>query len=285
MNPQHRTILMGISILACSTGLGCASWSKPSSGGKTWNPTTWFKKEYQEPSSLATIWKADRMAEPGQLEKRGFSGMIYFYNDRSQAIPVEGELVVHGYVTTPNSRRNPQQGDQADQRFVFGAEQMAKQFAPSELGASYSIWVPWDNEEFREEITLIATFKSKKGSVVQSSPTKLFLPGTARYPEQAELTGTSRVRAKPVGYEKSSVPNYDIKPHVPQLESTKITTIEVPRSSKLSQPIQQTSVAVGGDSLHAALDGPGVSIGGPNRSQPIQPQYNMQQLAPPPSHR
>ena len=180
MSKHNLAILLGIAAMACSTGLGCASWSNPSPGEKSWNPKTWFKKEYQEPGSLATIWKADRLAEPGQPESRGFTAMVYFYNDRSQTIPVDGELVVHGYVTTPSSRR--QHNDQPDQKFVFGAEQMAKQFAPSEMGASYALWVPWDNEQFREEVTLIATFKSKKGTVVQGAPTKLLLPRTSRYP-------------------------------------------------------------------------------------------------------
>jgi hypothetical protein len=282
MSKHNRAILLGITIMASSTGLGCASWSKPAPGGKSWNPTTWFKKEYQEPGSVATIWKPDRMAEPGQLERRGFAGVVYFYNDRSQAVPVEGELVVHGYLTTPNGRRNSQQNEQADQKFVFGAEQMAKQFAPSELGASYSIWVPWDNNEFREEVTLIATFKSKKGTVVQSSPTKLTLPGTSRYPEQSEPTETTRLNAKPVGYEKGSIPSYDLKPPVPQIASTRITTIEVPRSSKLSQPPQQTSVNVGGEGSFPQLDGQGVSVGGSIGRQPAGPQYNLQQLSPPP---
>jgi hypothetical protein len=284
MRKHHSAILLGIALAASSTGLGCASWSKPTLGEKSWNPTTWFKKEYQEPGSLATIWKTDRMAEPGHLEKRGFSGMVYFYNDRSQTVPVEGELVVHGYVTTPSSRRNAQQSEEADQKFVFGAEQMAKQFAPSAMGASYAVWIPWDNEEFREEVTLIATFKSKKGTVVQSTPTKLTLPGTSRYPEQSDGIGSNanKVQAKPVGYEKSNIPSYDIKPAVPPIPSTRITTIDVPRASRLSQTVP-SSVSVGGTAALPQLDGVGVSVGGASRSSQTDPlQYNFQQLSPPP---
>ncbi len=37
---------------------------------------------------------------PGKPVTRGFGGRIYFYNDRSQAVPVDGELVVYGFDDT-----------------------------------------------------------------------------------------------------------------------------------------------------------------------------------------
>lgn len=178
---------------------------------------------------MATIWRADRMAEPGQREMRGFGARVFFYNDKSQPVPVEGDLTVHGYVTTPSSRKEPK--DQPDQKFNYSAEQLSSQYSPSDLGASYSIWVPWDEDGYREEITLIATFKSKKGSVVQASPTKIFLPGKSRVPDEQMPPVTQQV-----SYKKSASQAYDLGPAPEKLPSTRITTIELPSKSRLNQP-------------------------------------------------
>lgn len=228
------TALMGSSV-------GCTSLSV--SKEASWKPTTWFKKEFQEPGSIATIWKADMMPQPAGPSQRGFGARVYFYNERSQAIPVEGDLIVHGYLTTPGTHgTSPDQPcpDQPDKKFVFTAEQLASQYSPSDMGASYSIWVPWDAEGgFREEVTLIATFKSKRDSVVQGEPTRLFLPGNARFPEPQQ-------RSQPiqqVSYEHSSIPTYDLTP-APAKPPTRITTIELPHDSQLVT--EPETVSVGG---------------------------------------
>lgn len=280
MNAQRFTL--GLTLLTIGLS-GCASWSKPSTSEKSWNPTTWFKKEYQDPTSMATIWKAERMAEePGQPEKRGFNATVYFYNDRSQAIPVEGELTVHGYVTTPSSRKVT--NEQPDQKFVFSAEQIAKQYAPSEMGACYGIWVPWDVDGYREEITLIATFKSKKGSVVQGSPTRLLLPGKPRYPEEVSQTGSPNgkaIPAKTVGFTRTESPKYDL-PASPELpSSTRVTTLKLPENSKLVRPDARnnrpsTSVST------EMLDGSAVEVGGQRSNVGSPTGYNLQTLPPPP---
>jgi len=198
--------------------------------------------------SLATIWKADTLTEPGQQEQRGFGARVYFYNDRSQSIPVEGDLVVHGFLTTPSSRQQAE--EHADKKFTFSAEQLAGQYSPTDLGASYSIWVPWDADGgFREEVTLVATFKSKGGAVVQGAPTRLFLPGQARMSEDLKLPEA----VQQVSYQKSSIPTYDLQASPPKSQ-TRITTIELPDDSQLRRDSQ--GVRVGGSEKK---DAPGSS--------------------------
>lgn len=230
-----------------ATSTGCSSMSGTLPTNLSWKPTTWFKKEFQEPVSVATIWKADTITEPGKPGQRGFGARVYFYNDKSQSIPVEGDLVVHGYLTTPSSRQHS--NEQADKRFSFTSEQLASQYSPSDLGASYSIWVPWDEEGgFREEVTLVATFKSKSGSVVQGSPTRLFLPGEARFSEDLKLPDS----VQQVSYQKESLPTYDIQP-APLKPVTRVTTIDVPTDSQLNREPEGISVG-GGDIRQMAAE-------------------------------
>ncbi len=295
MKMRKQLALWALTSATAVGSLGCSAWSPATPRTeKSWKPSTWFKKEFQEPASVATIWKADTIAEPGQPGQRGFGARVYFYNERSQAIPIEGDLVIHGFLTTPSSRKSP--NDQADKKFTFSEEQLASQYSPSDLGASYSIWVPWDTEGgFREEITLVATFKSKKGTVVQGAPSRLFLPGKPRYPEALSLPD----EVQQISYQKHSFPTYGIDP-TPSKTATRITTIEVPRDAQLGR--EPEGVSVGGNQMKSkprastgfpvepkrtesangqvnhSLSGPAVSP----RDDLGQPGYQMQTLPPAP---
>ncbi len=253
-----------LAIVLCS---GCSVWNKDKTRSKSnnWSLTSLWKKEYQKPESLAVIWSPDILTMPGKAPTRGFGGRVYFYNNKTQAIPVEGELVVHGYRGT----ERPGQSEQisADKTFGFTAEQLTGHFSPSELGASYSIWIPWDAADgFREEVTLIPTFKGKAGSLVQGTPAKVYLPGRSRTPER-----DAKVSAQTVSYRSSSIPtNPGIE--LPRAKSgLRTTTIEVPASASLvRQPKKRKTYAppesylLGGRTSASAAQG--VSTGGQMRA-------------------
>ncbi|RMF44230.1 MAG: hypothetical protein D6753_03145 [Planctomycetota bacterium] len=213
----------------------------------------WFDKEYQIPQSIAVIWSPEVLTVPGQQSTRGFGGRIYFYNAKSQAIPVDGDLIVYAYRTTDEHRRSADLKVAADKKFAFTAEQLTRHFSPSQLGASYSIWIPWgDAEGFREEITLIPTFKSKDGAIVQGAPAKVFLPGKARDGEE-ELP----VPGQQVSYRHSTTPAYDVAPSSPGRTDARsgleTTTISVPLDSSLTRP---RAVSASGPNATGGSDGP-----------------------------
>ncbi len=64
----------------------------------------------------AVIWTEDVLMVTGKPPTRGFGGRIYFYNEKSQAIPVEGELVVYGYEEAA-AKSVDVAGSAADKRF------------------------------------------------------------------------------------------------------------------------------------------------------------------------
>ncbi|QDV26648.1 hypothetical protein [Aureliella helgolandensis] len=248
------------------TTAGCSTFSKSGTEtkGKDWLPTSWFKKEYQHPTSLAVIWSPDTLAVAGRPTTRGFGGRIYFYNDRSQAIPVEGDLVVHGYVTTPGHGAN--ESVKADKSFAFTAEQLSGHFSPSEIGASYSIWIPWDEADgYREGITLIPTFKSTEGSILQGEAAKLFLPGKSRDPNDIDAP-----RMQAVSYQTQSVPTNsgDAKP------TMRTTVIDVPRNASLvrknglSSSNGTVQTANSNRATNRAISGSAVQVGG-GQSRPV----------------
>ena len=165
-------------LLAAVLFPGCSSFG----GGKATKEkkegwSLFKKKEYQEPRSMVVIWTEDTLMLPDKPITRGFGGRIYFYNDRSQAVPVDGELTVYGFDETARSQAT-QVDPQADKRFKFTAEQFTTHFSESDLGASYSIWVPWDAHGGpQREITLIPTFVTKTGKIVRGDASKITLTG------------------------------------------------------------------------------------------------------------
>ncbi|MEM7476436.1 MAG: hypothetical protein AAF483_15705 [Planctomycetota bacterium] len=245
---------------------GCSTFQKDSSGkSDSWSITSLWKKEYQTPSSLAVIWSPDVLTVSGKAPTRGFGGRIFFYNEKSQAIPVEGDVVVHGFAGDPARTA----ADQADKTFAFTAEQLTQHFSPSQLGASYSIWVPWDAAGgYQDQVTLIPTFRTKEGGIVQGAPAKLMLPGkTRKLP--ADFTRNRKLPAQTVSYRASSSPtNLGVK--IPEIGSkSDITTIDVSESATIAKQPSRRSFELGRGpeklQPNSAADGAkGVSVGGVN---------------------
>lgn len=224
---RRKALLLALCATSACSFTGCASWSssdKSNSGFNVLQPSTWFEQEYQTPASVAVIWSPDILTVSGQPPMRGFGGRVFFYNNEMTAVPVEGDLTIHGFFGEEEEHAGP-----ADKKFTFKAEQLVNHFSPGELGASYSIWVPWDKAGGeRESITLVATFKSKDGHVVQGASAKLALPG--KTPGSSE-TLPAKSPMQTISYKRSITPG-----NVPYRKpTTRTTTIDVPRDSGLSQ--------------------------------------------------
>lgn len=263
-------------------GTGCSTLSKNSgSGSQDWSISKLWKKEYQIPQQVAVIWSPDVLTMPGKPPTRGFGGRVFFYNERSQAIPVEGELIVHGYLGDPESGA---MHEQSDKTFIFTAEQLTNHFSPSQLGASYSVWIPWDDARgYQQQVSLIPTFKTKEGLLVQGAPAKLMLPG-----KSLEANGTtSDLPVQTISFQQSSTPtNNGVK--LPEFGSNRdwskkedpsekprmrTTTIEVPRGASLTnrRPAQRLTLELGAGRGNPASEpstsgeneySQGVSVGG-----------------------
>jgi hypothetical protein len=130
--------------------------------------------EYGAPARLVAIWADAVYHQGGRRPARGFGGRLYFYDTKNDAVPVKGQLVVYGY-------DDSQQGSATappSQKFVFTAEQLQEHYTPSELGPSYSIWIPWDEVGgYRKTVTLIPVFLSADGNIASGSPSINLLPG------------------------------------------------------------------------------------------------------------
>ena len=231
------TIAAGLMLMTFTSG--CASWttSKPKNNNSMWSRMQFWKKPYQRPQKMAAIWTHDILTMTGKPPTRGFGGRIYFYNEKSQAIPVDGELIVHGYEDTKNLRTDAEK-TKADKTFMFTAEQFTEHFSASELGASYSVWIPWDMADgMQKQITLIPAFKGTDGSLVQGEPAKLILPGRT-IEEKPRTTSFQQV-----SFQQSETPTNSGP--LPVLEGMKTTTISLP--SQIGRAAKKSTRNANGD--------------------------------------
>jgi hypothetical protein len=129
---------------------------------------------YQQPVKMTVIWSPAMYSQPGQVPTRGFGGRFYFYNAKDEAIAVDGGLMVYAFDDT--AKQNASQVP--NRRFAFTAEQLKKHFSPTQLGASYSIWVPWDPVGGPQaDISLLPIFSGTSGGVLTGQQSRNLLPG------------------------------------------------------------------------------------------------------------
>ena len=186
MSLTQRHWAIGLRCLALATllvGTGCKTWSVPNSLA-FWKPSI-KESDFDSPDRIVVIWADDVLSQPGKPATRGFGGRIYFYSVGGKAIPAEGQLIVYAYDDS-----QAQQGAERvpTKRFAYTAEQFATHFSESQLGPSYSIWLPWDaSGGERKEISLVPVFTSTAGKIVMGTQTTNILPGRAPTTDEQQV--------------------------------------------------------------------------------------------------
>jgi hypothetical protein len=127
------------------------------------------------PSRITTLWSNTVLNQRGKAGVRGFGGRVLFYDDdREVPHQVDGTLTVYAYDDSQGDQSNAK----ATKKFVFLPDQLAKHYSKSQLGDSYSFWLPWDEIGGPpRNISLIARFEPREGPPITSDPVRQLLPG------------------------------------------------------------------------------------------------------------
>ena len=163
-------------ICLLGTSAGCSSFA----GKSFWKWADTPVKRFAEgkpgtPTNMVAIWTDSVYSEPGQAALRGLGGRVYFYDAQHRTIQVDGKLVVYAY---DDSQPGSEEQREPTRKFVFDAEQVAKQFSPSEFGPSYSVWIPWDEiGNAKAKLSLIPVFTTSDGDQVVGEQARHVLPG------------------------------------------------------------------------------------------------------------
>jgi hypothetical protein len=128
---------------------------------------------YAEPERIAVVWSDSVASADGVPSQRGFGGRFYFYDKDGTPQRVDGELAVYAFDETSGEKKSV-----PDRVYKFPANQLQKHFGETELGPSYSVWIPWDTVGGeRKAIALMPMFKSSSNQVVKAGQSINVLPG------------------------------------------------------------------------------------------------------------
>jgi len=127
------------------------------------------------PNRVVGTWTDTVLTQPGKKPQRGFGGRLLFYdNESNEPISVDGQLVVYAFDESDREVTD----NKPTRRYVFPADQVPLHMSESELGPSYSFWLPWDEVGGPQtEVSLICRFEPKGGPLIVGEETKHLLPG------------------------------------------------------------------------------------------------------------
>ena len=176
----HRTAATLLLLLGCLAGAGCSLGQRDGWKFADWDVrrSIGWKKDKPDPevpARMVTTWTDSVLHTVGQESKRGFGGRLIFFSGESEdPVRVDGQLVVYAFDETdrPTHETHP------TRKYVFPAEQFVKHESDTQLGASYSVWLPWDAVGGKQKkVSLIARFEPQGGAIVMGEQTRHLLPG------------------------------------------------------------------------------------------------------------
>lgn len=233
------------------------------------------------PERVVATWSEAVLHQSGS-GTRGFGGRLFFYDRQSETpMRVDGQLVVYAFVEDNRAKTN----NKPTKRYVFPPQQFAKHESISDVGASYSVWLPWDAAGGQQsEVSLIARFEpSQGGGLVVSDQARQRLPGKPRTETMiAEQANESRIEQTSFN---TSVQVRDIAPAGSQAEPPKprmtATTISLPgRFKKGSTTPTDTQVDQSAAPIKAADKQPVQTVEQPGDLKPTPFGTSVQYLTP-----
>lgn len=176
-------VLLAILLSAGCRGPWSNGWKASDMWDVDWSPWSKDAAEAEVPQRIVNTWTDAVLHHSGKKPQRGFGGRVIFYGkEGDKPVMVDGQVVVYAFNETDRAATD----NKPTRRYVFPASEVARRMSKSELGPSYSFWLPWDEVGGPQtEISLITRFEPTDGPIVIGEQTKHLLPG--------ELEAASRI--------------------------------------------------------------------------------------------
>ena len=187
---MNSKVLYSICLCFIFFSIGCSGITnsmRTSEKSSPWNPIQKISSDANEkkkksnddltPITMTAIWTDSVYEKAGESSVKGFGGRIFFYNAKQKLVKADGELIIYGF---DDSAKDPTE-QSADKKFIYKQEKFQSHYSENKLGASYSVWVPWEPMGgYRKAITLIPMFRTVDGDLIKCTQTIAVLPGKLR---------------------------------------------------------------------------------------------------------
>ncbi|MDD4269143.1 MAG: hypothetical protein GXY25_02005 [Pirellulaceae bacterium] len=275
--PVCRTGLLAASLLAALLACGCSPWRL--SDGLPWKGRD---DKPRVPDRIVDIWVDDVLHRSGEPSTRGFGGRIVFYHrDAKDPVKVDGTLTAYVF----DDRCEDPLREPPTHKFVFPADTMEKHYSQSEVGHSYSFWVPIDKVGGPERrLTLIVRFEPRLGGRILSKPSTHILPGIpSEEPASPLLQRYSKRLNGEIRPADQETPPGQTAP--PQTANPGVTSATIQLSPTLARQIRAAppSQSLPPAAQAVAVIPPGVAAGAGLPASPVQQASYLAPTAPAPS--
>lgn len=221
---------------------GCAQWDTKSKAKWPW------QKEKNKPAEVAQIvpmWSDTVLYEAGKPGIRGFGARVYFYGEEAKKpVAVKGDIIVYAFDANDETRMPV-----PEKKFVFTAEHLEKHFSKTQLGPSYSLWIPWDEVGGApRQLSLVTRYEGADGAVVVSEPARKLLPGVPEEAREGALAKdasgkkTADGKVVPASFESETEANGEAAP-----TSRAALTVDLPPSFSRKLRGKPTEPSAGAD--------------------------------------
>lgn len=131
--------------------------------------------EPEVPERMVAVWTQTVLNQAGQPSTRGFGGRITFFGkDDKASVLVDGQLTVYAFDDDREDLEDPV----PDKKFVFPRANLASHQSESNMGPSYSFWLPWDEADGpQKRLSLIGRFDDASGKAILSQSSSVTLAG------------------------------------------------------------------------------------------------------------
>ena len=176
-------------VLASMLLAGCSTTRYTLSGGWPYIQAESVTDEDAVPARIVAIWSHDVVKTQGIKPTQGFTGRLFFFDKKNRPTEVDGRLAVFAFDDSNSATPGWAPKNRPDRKFVFTEEQLPGHLGITKVGASYSIWIPWQElGESQKTVSLIPILTGDEGLRVVGPPTKNVLPGKNPRKEQARVT-------------------------------------------------------------------------------------------------
>ena len=238
MNTVTRSCLfVAIAITTCASGCKAPFFE---SAKMPWNRGELAQSNYETPARLAVIWTPDVVITPGRPAARGFGGRIYFYDRHNKPIPVDGQLAIYAYDDSAEGANR----EAPDRKYAFTPDQFRARFSESQIGASYSVWLPWGpaTDQDQKSVSLLPVFTSTSGQIVMGQQAINLLRGreendAPRGPQHPSLAASAANGVRRANLNEGIALNTAAtqvsgSEEIDERQRLETTTISLPRSMK-----------------------------------------------------
>ncbi|MEM7316267.1 MAG: hypothetical protein AAF497_24300 [Planctomycetota bacterium] len=132
--------------------------------------------KHDPPEKIVAVWSDTTFSKPGSGITRGLGGRLYFYDQNRKAVPVNGQLIVYGFDDSkPGASNRP-----PERRYVITPKEFQSHQSKTDIGPSYSVWIPWDKlGPQHAKISIVPVFTTIEGKVIMGDHSRHVLPGTS----------------------------------------------------------------------------------------------------------